>query len=129
MYARIFTLLIAAATSGLTSAQRVRANTWPMSVDGTSQQMGPNQNQEGCNLEAELILDFLRSVTGPYKPRGHTHPNTAIYTGSRFVESCDGALSPKNQADLCYELDRIRPFANQKYVLPPIPQCAAYPSF
>ncbi len=75
IYARIFALLIAAATSGLTSAQRDRAHTWPQSVDRTAQTV---QDENLCNLEAEKTLGFLRPVT---TPTGTGHPLSAFQTG------------------------------------------------
>jgi hypothetical protein len=118
IYTRIFALLIAANTSGLTSAIR-RTQSAPFSVgdDGTAQKV-PYENQ--CN-EAEITIGYLRSVTAP---TGTGHPLSAFYTGRKFLENCEGALSEKNQADLCDEVNRIRPLVSERIILPSIPQCA-----
>jgi hypothetical protein len=120
IYTRIFALLIAASTSGLTSAQRGRANTWPQSVDRTAQK-NEVQDKNQCNLEAEITLGFLRSITAP---KGTGHPLSALYTAQNLLDNCEGALSEKNQADLCDEVDRIKPLVLEKIALPSIPQCA-----
>ncbi len=120
IYTRIFALLIAANTSGLTSAERPRANTWPFSVDeGTAQNKVLDENQ--CNLDAEITIGFLRSVTAP---RGTGHPVSALYTAQNLLDNCEGALSEKNQADLCDEVDRVKPLVLVRIALPAFPQCA-----
>ena len=120
IYTRIFALLIAANTSGLTSALR-RTQSAPFSVgdDGTAQNKVPYENQ--CNLDAEITIGFLRSVTAP---SGTGHPLSALNTAQNVLENCEGALSEKNQADLCDEVDRIKPLVLERIGLPTFPQCA-----
>jgi hypothetical protein len=92
---------------------------WPQSVDRTAQNEVLDENQ--CNLEAEITIGFLRSITAP---KGTGHPLSALYTAQNLLDNCEGALSEKNQADLCDEVDRIKPLVLEKIALPSIPQCA-----
>ncbi len=120
IYTRIFALLIAANTSGLTSALR-RTQSAPFSVgdDGTAQTV--QDKNQWCNLETEIIIGELRSITAL---SGYRDPLNAFFTGRNYLEMCEGALSEKNQADLCDEVDRIKPLVLERIALPTFPQCA-----